>query len=186
MPAMPQEAKPEQFVAGRMVDVARLLKVHICVTEQYPKGLGSTVPDLAAKLQGTDGLATTFPKVTFSMLCPEVQTWLQNQIHIAGTVQTVRKTVLLVGVEAHVCVQQTALDLLEKGYNVVLIVDGITSRKDVDRTAALQRLQAAGCVLTTSESAMFELIRTKDHESFKAISALAKEQPDYSSLTGAA
>merc|ERR1719463_489614 len=109
------------------------------------------------------------------MLCPEVQTWLQNQIHIAGTVQTVRKTVLLVGVEAHVCVQQTALDLLEKGYNVVLIVDGITSRKEVDRTAALQRLQAAGCVLSTSEAVMFEMIRTKDHESFKVISSLAKE-----------
>jgi nicotinamidase-related amidase len=82
--------------------------------------------------------------------------------------------VVIVGLEAHVCVQQTTLDLIEKGYSVHLCVDAISSQKLVDRAAGLHRADRAGAFVTTTESVMMELIRSKDHEQFKPISGLLK------------
>jgi len=81
---------------------------------------------------------------------------------------------VLFGIEAHICVQQTALDLLSLGKNVVIVTDGVSSSRSLDRTTALHRLASVGAILMTAESVMFELLRTKDCREFEAISKIAK------------
>ena len=85
-----------------------------------------------------------------------------------------RYSVVLVGIEAHVCVQQTTLDLTEMGYSVHLCVDAISSQQLIDRAAGLQRADRAGAFVTTTESVMMELIRSKDHPKFKEVSGILK------------
>lgn len=85
---------------------------------------------------------------------------------------------MLFGLEAHVCVQQTTLDLLERGYDVHVVVDGVSSQLVSDRAVAFARLQQAGAFLTTSESVLMELIRGKEHEHFKQISGLLRARPE--------
>lgn len=117
-------------------------------------------------------LLLQFEKTCFTMLSPEVRTWLRTDE------LKERKSVVLFGIEAHVCVQQTTLDLLEEGYDVHLLLDGVSSQTVTDRGVALSRLQSAGAFCTTSESVLMELIRGKEHESFKPISALLRTRPD--------
>ncbi|KAK6031647.1 isochorismatase family protein [Ostertagia ostertagi] len=100
----------------RMVDAAKILQMPIIVTEQYPKGLGHTIPDLGL------GDIKKYEKTRFSMCVPEVDAVLQNA-----------ENIILVGIEAHVCVLQTTLDLLEKGKNVHVVVDAVSSRSLPDR-----------------------------------------------------
>lgn len=85
-----------------------------------------------------------------------------------------RTNVVLVGLEAHVCVQQTTLDLMEMGYSVHLCVDAISSQQPTDRAAGLHRADRVGAFMTTTESVMMELIRSKDHPKFKEVSAILK------------
>lgn len=106
------------------------------------------------------------------MLVPEVERWL------ASADMAQRKSAVLFGLEAHVCVQQTTLDLIERGYDVHILVDGTSSQLVGDRAVAFTRLQSAGAFLTTSESVLMELIRGKEHEHFKPISALLRTRPD--------
>jgi nicotinamidase-related amidase len=86
-----------------------------------------------------------------------------------------RSTYVLFGVEAHICVQQTALDLLERGNDVHIVVDAVSSQLPYDRTIALQRLQQAGAWLTTAQSAAFMLLQSADHPNFKTVSRLTVE-----------
>ena len=150
----------------RMVTTANELGVPLFVTEQYPKGLGHTVPELdlaAAKAAGT-----VFEKTLFSMATPE----LLSKLEIVSPSAT---DAVIFGLEAHVCVQQTVFDLLTKrNLNVHLCVDAISSQQPVDRACGLHRAERAGAYLTTTESVMMELIRGKDHEKFKAISGALK------------
>merc|ERR1712087_550517 len=111
------------------------------------------------------GAAGVFEKTCFSMLAPAVKELLEAREFTDA---------ILVGIEAHVCVQQTALDLLESGKRVHLCVDAISSQTLIDRACGLRRAERAGAILTTTESVMMELIRTKDHPSFKAISGCLK------------
>ena len=86
---------------------------------------------------------------------------------------------MLFGIEAHVCVQQTTLDLLERGYNVHLVLDGVSSIREHDRNVAIKRLSEAGAVTTTSESLIFELMRDAKHPKFKEVLEVIKEErPD--------
>jgi len=112
-----------------------------------------------------------FEKTCFTMLSPEVRAWLQSDELKS------RKSVVLFGLEAHVCVQQTTLDLIEEGYDVHLLVDGVSSQTVTDRSVALGRLQSCGAFCTTSESVLMELIRDKNHEHFKPISGLLRTRP---------
>jgi nicotinamidase-related amidase len=147
----------------RLIDGARALGVATAATEQYPKGLGPTVPELAAKLD-------TIPaKVTFSCGgCPEIFTaWRDAGIH----------RVLICGIETHVCVQQTAYDLMAAGFGVYLAVDAVGARFALDHDTAVRRLESAGATLTTTEAALFEWCGTADHREFKTISELVKETP---------
>lgn len=86
-----------------------------------------------------------------------------------------RKTIVLFGIEAHVCVQQTALDLLEKGYDVHVLVDGVSSSRALERAVALRRMAQAGAFLTTAESLIFMLCGSAGHPQFRTISGLIKE-----------
>ncbi len=145
----------------RLLDGAQVLGVPAAGTEQYPQGLGPTTRELAERLGALPA------KVAFSCGgCPEIfNTW-----RAAGIFK-----ILVVGIEAHVCVQQTALDLLADGFRVYLAVDAIGARYDLDYTTALRRLDSAGATLTTTESALFEWCDVAGTPEFKQISALVRE-----------
>lgn len=104
-----------------------------------------------------------FEKKKFSMMTEEVQG------HIDGLD---KETFIVVGIETHICVQQTCLDLLEQGKDVHIIVDAVSSQRAIDREVALQRLAQSGAFLTTAQSAAFMLVGTAEHEQFKKISKL--------------
>lgn len=154
-----------EFLLNNIVKLIRgcqILDVPIFITEQYPKGLGPTESAIMEAL----GHATPLQKMTFSCcgateLLPSLKTK-----HI--------KQVMVTGIEAHVCVQQTALDLLAQGYQVHVIRDGVSSRKTTDAEAALARMQNAGAVLNTTEAALFEMLERAGTPQFKEISCLVK------------
>lgn len=140
-----------------LAEAARLLAVPLVATEQYPQGLGTTVPELA------DMLPTPLAKTAFSCCgCEGFMAALPSQ----------RTSVVLCGLETHVCVAQTALDLLGSGRSVFLAVDAVTSRHAVDHEVALRRLERAGVVLTTSEAVLFDWCRDALHPQFQAVRKL--------------
>lgn len=143
--------------AGRLADAARLLDVPAILTEQYPRGLGPTRGSLAEKLP------PPLEKRSFS--CCGCDTFVT-------AIPADRHQVVLAGLETHVCVAQTALDLLGRGYAVFLAVDAVAARHAIDHEAALRRLEAAGTVLTTSEAVLFEWCRSADHPRFQAVRRL--------------
>jgi nicotinamidase-related amidase len=148
--------------AIKLIRGCQLLRVPIFLTEQYPKGLGHTISSLRQALQ------TTLPlqKMTFSCCgSAELMPALQKR--------EIRQAVL-VGIETHVCVLQTALDLLANNYQVHVVRDAVSSRHDLDHQAALQRLAQAGAIITTAESALFELMERADTPEFKEVSKLIK------------
>jgi nicotinamidase-related amidase len=145
-----------------LIDGARLLDVPVLATEQYPKGLGPTAAALAGRLPERPA------KVAFSSCAvPSV---------VEGLRRGGRPKVVLAGIEAHVCVLGTALDLLGAGYHVYLPVDAVASRQPVDQEYALRRLDRAGAILTTSETCVFEWLGGADHPQFKKVSALVQER----------
>jgi nicotinamidase-related amidase len=147
----------------RLLDGARILQVPVLASEQYPQGLGPTVPQLAGLIGNIPG------KVAFSCLgCAEVAAALDSDE---------RPKVLLAGIEAHVCIQQTALDLLWAGHRVYLAVDAIGARFARDYEIALRRMESSGVTLTTTEAALFEWCQAAGTSQFKQISALVRESP---------
>lgn len=145
----------------RLIDAAHLLGVKTVATEQYPRGLGATIEPLKSLLGEVP------EKSMFSCReCDELFEDLKNH----GVTN-----LLLVGIESHVCVQQTALDCITAGFNVYLAADAIGSRFDLDHEIALCRMEASGCFVTTSESAMFEWCETSRASEFKAVSKLVQE-----------
>jgi len=141
-------------------NVCKELSIPVIATEQNPSRLGATVPELVLD-------APAFAKTKFSMYTEEVSGALT-------ALGSERKSVLLVGIEAHVCVLQTVLDLLENNYDVCVVCDAVSSQRPHDRAVALERIKAAGATLTTSESAVFDLLRDANHPKFKTISGMLK------------
>lgn len=146
----------------RLLDAANLLDVRVAATEQVPGKLGPTLKQLRERLP-TDPLA----KRTFSSCGAEA---VQSAASEGGI-----ERVLLCGIETHVCVGQSACDLLAAGLQVLIAVDAVGARHQVDHETALRRLELSGALLTTTEAAMFEWCETADRPEFKQISALAKE-----------
>ncbi|WP_201606057.1 isochorismatase family protein [Psychrobacter immobilis] len=140
------------------------LNIPIMLNEQYKKGLGDTLPELRDVLEGDN--AKSFEKVTFSA-CDNNDSWH----HLA---QQNRSTVLLFGAEAHVCIMQTALDLLDNGMQPVIIGDAVGSRFPYDKKQAIRRIRRAGGVISTVESILFELCRSSEDTAFKTIINLIK------------
>ncbi|TWT36414.1 putative isochorismatase [Posidoniimonas corsicana] len=149
---------------GRLLQGAAALGVPAAATEQYPEKLGPTVPELTEHLAGSAAA-----KLMFS--CRECGDLL------SGWQSDGRERVLLAGIETHVCIQQTALDLLAAGFRVYVAVDAVSSRREVDHQTALRRMESAGATLTTTEAALFEWCVEAGTAPFKAISALAKQAP---------
>lgn len=145
----------------RLLDGARLLGVSAAGTEQYPQGLGPTVPELARRLDKIPA------KLSFSCGgCPEIfADWDSRGIF----------KVLVVGIEAHVCVQQTVYDLMSSGRRVYLAVDAVGSRQEIDCQTALRRMESAGATLTTTEAALFEWCAVAGTPQFKELSKLVRE-----------
>lgn len=144
---------------ARMVRGARALEIPIVVTEQYPEGLGATVPEIADVLPPD---APRLPKTAFAA-------GRAPGFHLSG-----REQVLLVGIEAHVCVQATALDLLRQGLLVHVLTDAVGSRNAEDRAAGLGRVSAAGAVLGTTEGTLLELLGDARAPQFKTIQELIR------------
>lgn len=142
----------------KLIQAAHLLELPVIVTEQYPQGLGPTVESVAELLDGDLRLE----KRRFAACDAE-------GFDLFG-----RSQVVLCGIEAHVCVAQTALLLLRRGLEVHLVVDAVASRHERDREVALRRLEQAGVVPQTVESVLFELIRGADHPRFKDVQELVK------------
>lgn len=147
-----------------LVDACRELAVPVVSSEQYPKGLGPTLPSLAERLE-----RPPLEKATFSCGGDDA---------IVGALEaTGRSSVVVTGIEAHVCVVQTVLDLLERGLAVHVPHDAVNSRRPADRTRALDRMAAAGATVTTTESVLFELLERCDAAAFRTVSKMVKRIP---------
>ncbi len=143
----------------------RLFDIPVLLTEQYPKGIGSTDPDLASLLAESN--ATRLEKLHFSC-CGDDK--------IRDAIRNIdRPQIIVIGIEAHVCVQQTVLDLLVMDYDVHVCADAIGSRYSMDEKIARHRMRQAGATISTVESALFELCIQCGTPTFKAMSALIKE-----------
>jgi nicotinamidase-related amidase len=149
--------------SARLIEAARILDIPVLYTEQNPKGIGATDPRLTTLLQPTGKL---IQKTACSC-------WRQETFREALQA-TRREHVILCGLEAHVCIQQTALDLLRVDYVPFVATDAIGSRDLEDLTAAIDRMARAGVVLSTSEALLFELIERCDDPHFKEILRLVK------------
>ncbi len=162
---MPQILEQARIVwnIGRLIDGARILGLEVMATEQYPRGLGPTVPELAERL------GTIPSKLAFS--CGQCG-HLFSRLADAG-----RHKILLAGVEAHVCVMQSVLDLMHEGFRVYVAVDAIGSRSVLDYQTALRRMESSGATLTTTEAALFEWCEVAGTPEFKEISALVRQEP---------
>ncbi|KAF9224337.1 Isochorismatase hydrolase [Gyrodon lividus] len=159
---------------NKMLKVAKVLGIPVMVTEQNPKGLGNTTPEIDVASLGDLHVATV-EKSLFSMLVPEVKALLRERPHV--------KSVVLFGIESHVCVLQSALDLLHEGYYVHILADGVSSCNREEVPIALSRIRQAGGYITTSESAAFQLQRESGTPRFKAFSAVIKEEKENTART---
>ena len=153
----------ERLVANcvKLVQCAKLFEVPAIATEQYPQGLGPTLSCLAGYFPNRP------EKLRFS--CAEVLSW-----PTAGERDDNRFQVVLCGIEAHVCVLQTALDLLAAGYQVYLVADASSSRRQLDWQIAMQRIETAGAVVVTTESVLFEWCESAEVPEFKQFVAIVK------------
>ena len=146
----------------RLIEGLKALEIPIIVTEQYKKGLGLTIPEVSAVLPNSEPLE----KMAFS--CCDDETILKA-IAASG-----KKNIILCGIESHICVLQTTIDLIEKGYTPIVVADCVSSRSLNNKEIALKRMIHEGAIVTSYESILFELCRFAGGEQFKAISKLVK------------
>lgn len=141
-----------------LLKLAARLKVPVIVSEQYPKGLGATIEPLRTLA----GEAQTIEKVSFSCM--------QEPNFLKCLERHQRKQLILIGIEAHVCVLQTALELHQSGYAVFVVVDAVGSRNTLDFKYGLKRMKQAGIQLITAEMVFFEWVKKAGTPEFKALS----------------
>lgn len=146
----------------RLVEGVKTLGVPVLVTEQYPNGLGPTVDELKAVLPEE----RAFEKLTFS--CGRDQAFL-DALTASG-----RRKVILAGMEAHICILQTALDLMEEGYIVQVVKDATCSRTEANEKVAMDMLRDAGAVVTSTETVLYQMLREAGTVEFKALSTLLR------------
>ena len=159
---VPVVDSPKKLLAHtrRLIQVADLLEIATLATVQYPKGLGQMVPEISEVLP-----QKPIEKMTFSAVGPEaVRYWLEPDM-----------AVVLIGIETHVCIAQTAFDLIEMGFQVILPLDCISSRNLADHSTAIQRMTQSGVIPTSSEALLFEWLGSAEHPHFKAVSRMVKE-----------
>jgi isochorismate hydrolase len=147
--------------SGILAQAAALLAVPIILTEQYPKGLGHTDPALMAQLSGV----TPVEKTAFSCLA---------EAKVKRQLSRDRSQIVLAGMEAHICILQTALDLMAAGKQVHVAEDAIISRSPHNQANAVARLREAGCIISNTESIVFEWLGRAEGDAFKKISQLIR------------
>jgi len=150
-------ANLQKLIAGMQV-----LNIPIIFTEQYPQGLGVTIPEIASLLPETKPIT----KMSFS--CCTNENFLEKVKSLN------RKQLLITGIEAHVCVYQTVCDLLKMGYEVQVVADCISSRTIENKTIAIEKMRGMGAQITSMEIALFELLSTAESKHFKDISRIVK------------
>jgi nicotinamidase-related amidase len=146
-----------------LLQAAQTLDIPVMYTEQYPKGLGPTVPAILERMPPS---VQAMEKTGFS--CCAAEGFLKT-LRLSG-----RKQVVLVGQEAHVCVLQTAMELMAEGFHAYVVEDGVYSRSTLRKQNALERMRNAGVVITNLESVLFEWLRDASHPKFKAVSSLIR------------
>jgi nicotinamidase-related amidase len=146
----------------KLIKGCQILGVPIIVSEQYPKGLGSTISQVDELLNGVKPIS----KTEFS--CIE-NSEIKSKLQALG-----RRYVIVCGVEAHVCVQQSVLDLMDEDFKPILIIDCIASRKKIDKKIAINRMKDYGSDFTTLESILFEMLVSSVAVEFKDISKLVR------------
>ena len=183
MPAM-LDATAVVANAARLAHVAALVQVPVFATEQNPSRLGPTVDGLRAALQ--QARARTLSKMQFSAVEEGLGEWLRPEVqapqgnarslpkHLQKPAASQRQSIVLAGCEAHICMLQTALDLVEDEFEVWVVTDACTSRTERNRDAAFDRLASAGVELVTTEMVAFEWLRSAEHPAFKAMLQLVK------------
>ncbi|CAL1680738.1 unnamed protein product [Lasius platythorax] len=156
----------------KLINALKLLNVPMLVSEQNPNSLGKTIPEF--DISGAKG---PFAKTQFSMCTPEISKELE-------TICSGEKpdSIILIGIETHVCVENTAIDLRQSGYEVHTVADCCSSRTQEDRLLALERMRDIGCHITTSENVLFKVLRDANHEQFKNVLALIKTPTLYTGL----
>jgi nicotinamidase-related amidase len=147
---------------GVLLEGARILEVPVLVTEQYPRGLGRTVAPLLEAASG----ATVYEKMTFSCA--------RDDAFLDALEAYDRDQILLCGIESHVCVLQTALDLVENNLQVHVAADAVGSRDPQNRESALARMGREGVIVTNTESALFEMLVVAGTPEFKQVSKLLR------------
>jgi nicotinamidase-related amidase len=153
------EGRPEiEKNAIKAVKLAKVFGLPMLVTEQYPKGLGPTIPTIAQEL----GSFAPIPKTEYSAF--------GQPPFVSALAATGRKTVMLLGIEAHICVTQTALDAIANGYKVHVIADAVGSSKERSKDIGIGRMQQAGAVISSIESAAFDLMGKAKTKEFEEIS----------------
>ncbi|ULJ70224.1 isochorismatase family protein [Wielerella bovis] len=150
-----------EFTAAsrRMIEGANILDVAIAITEQYPKGLGATLPEIITLIPD----APIFAKIRFSA-------WIDDIHAIVRTRQP--ENIILIGCETHICVLQTALDMRDAGLNVYVPQECVTSRAIENKINGLEQMRAAGAIISNIESLLFMLMQDAKHPHFKEISQL--------------
>ena len=164
VPAMPKKVyKKLRKSIDMLIKAAVELGVPVLTTEQYPRGLGHTVSELDSACK-----QTVIEKVSFG--CCGESTFMDKLKELG------RSQVILTGMEAHVCVYQTVLGLLESGYHVHLVGDAICSRNKNDYLAGVDNARCAGAVVTTTEMALFQMLQKAGTPEFKVVSGLVKDR----------
>jgi nicotinamidase-related amidase len=184
MPAL-HEGQAVVANAVRLAQMAALLQVPVIATEQNPSRLGASVAELDSVIRQAGARVLT--KMQFSAVEEGLGEWLRPPPKpVQGNARSLpkhlqknvngpdRATIVLAGCEAHVCLLQTALDLLEDEFDVWVVTDACSSRTERNRDAAFDRLAGAGVELVTTEMVAFEWIRSAEHPDFKAVQALIK------------
>lgn len=146
--------------AIKLAKAAGILNIPAIITEQYPKGLGETTKEIKDALPG----AKYIEKTSFSAF-EEIKEALN---------EADRKQIIIFGIETHICVLQTAFNLIDRGYEVYVVKNASGSRNEDDKNSALQRLRHAGCQTVTTEMVIFELLKTSKHPNFKEVQSLIK------------
>ncbi len=155
----------------RLIRTAELVGLPIVVTRQYPKGLGDTVRELEELLVSVAERGVRVHGIDKTAFCCAAEHGFQEALAATG-----RRQVVLVGMETHICVTQTALALVSEGLRVQVVADACCSRDIANHLSALERMRAAGVVVTVSESAMYELVERAGTDEFKGLLAIVKEE----------
>ena len=148
--------------ARKLIQGIQAFDIPLIATEQIPAKLGPTIPEIAGLFQGMTPIA----KESFSCC--------QNNLFMETLKKTGRQQILLTGIETHICVYQTALDLLSAGYSVYIVSDAVSSRTAGNREIGLQLIRDADGKITSTETVLFELLKTATHEKFKDIFKIIK------------